>query len=116
MGNRAYIVVKTSDNPADTVSLYGHWAGDNNLTAVRSVLARTDRLGDIVHLTGQLFYEFAVVLGGFDGELGYGIEVGENIYDGDNPAVVVDADTGEYWYDGERYTEYARLSETKEMN
>lgn len=99
MGNRAVITIKSDEGE---ISLYGHWSGDDNLTAVRSVLARTDRIGNPSYLTAQLFHEFAVVRGGFDGGLGFGITIGD--IDGDwldVPTVIVNAETGEYCLEGE---------------
>lgn len=103
MGDRSHIVIRTS-NPADTITLYGHWAGTTNIDAVRSVMGRTKRVGDISYLTAELFYEFAVVEGkytgvGFDS---YGIWVGDD--DGawaDQPTVYVNAEDGTFDYEGE---------------
>lgn len=99
MGDRSVITIVSSEA---TVSLYGHWAGTTNLEAVRNVLARTDRIGDPSYLTAQLFYEFAVNLGGFDGNLGFGIFEGDD--DGmwlDNETITVNAETGDYWITGQ---------------
>jgi hypothetical protein len=107
MGDRSVITVVSQQG---TVSLYGHWAGETNLEAVRNVLSRTDRIGDPTYLTAQLFYEFAEVLGGYDGKLSYGIAAGE-MDEGwmDNPTVFVDAETGEYCLEGEEtQTEFVR--------
>lgn len=107
MGDRSIITVVGRDS---TVSLYGHWAGTTNLEAVRNVLARTERIGDPAYLTAQLFHEFAVVLGGYNGGLDYGIFAGDD--DGmwlDNKTVIVDAETGEYCFEGEEsMTEFAK--------
>jgi hypothetical protein len=114
MGNRAYIQVE-SKSLETPIILYGHWSGEDNLLAVRNVLARTGRIGDVTYLTAQLFYEFAVALGDYTGDLGFGIETGKlagsewaNV-----PSVFVNADTGEYTIDGdgEIYTEFAVASE-----
>jgi hypothetical protein len=114
MGNRAYIQVE-SKSLETPVIFYGHWSGEDNLTAVRDVLARTTRIGDASYLTAQIFYEFAVVLGGYTGDLGFGIETGNlsgsewtNV-----PSVIVNADTGEYTIDGdgEIYAEFAVANE-----
>ncbi len=104
MGNRSVIEI-TSDNLAMPISIYGHWSGQDNLTAVQSVLSASDaRLGDPAYLTAQLFHQFASVLGHYDGNLGFGIDVGSYDKDWlDNPSVYVNADTGDYTYDGTRY-------------
>ena len=111
MGNRAFIQVE-SQHLETPVVLYGHWAGESNLTAVRNVLARTDRIGDPNYLTAQIFYEFAVVLGDYDGNLGFGIDSGvltDSVWsDVDN--VYVNADTGEYRCGGTTYSEFVRAN------
>jgi hypothetical protein len=102
MGNRSNIVIRETASQKDNlVILYGHWAGDDNLTAVKNVLEKTDRIGDSIYLTAQIFHEFTS-LGGYDGGLGYGLWVGdiESIDEADNPAVIVDADTGAITYNG----------------
>lgn len=104
MGNRATIVINSTefDTP---ISLYGHWSGETNLTAVQNVIQRTDRIGDAQYLTAQLFYEFAINLGGYDGQLSFGIgayDAINDLYD-DVPTVYVNADTGEYECDGYHY-------------
>jgi len=95
MGDRSTIVV-TSETLDHPITLYGHSAGDSNLSAAERVLARTDRVGDPVYLVAQLFYEFAVSENNYDGNLGFGIATQSRI-DGDawNPTVIIDADTGE---------------------
>ena len=101
MGNRATIVVG-SKQFASPISLYGHWSGEDNLTAVEAVLTRTDRVGDPSYLTAQLFYEFAINLGSYDGNLSFGIGAWGSTDDGfwdDNLPVYVNADTGEYGTD-----------------
>jgi hypothetical protein len=106
MGDRSNIVIRETASQKDNfVILYGHWAGDDNLTAVRNVLEKTDRIGDSTYLTAQIFYEFTR-LGNYDGGLGFGLWVGdmESIDEDDNPAVIVDADTGAITYRGETYT------------
>jgi hypothetical protein len=102
MGNRAFIQV-TSESFPTPLHLYGHWSGEDNLEAVKNVLTRTDRIGDPTYLAAQLFHEFAVALGGYDGNLSFGIGVGE-IDESDwvnAPTVYVNADTGEVTVDGE---------------
>lgn len=92
MGDRSVIRIESERFP-EPISIYGHWSGRSNLEAVRRVLAKTDRVGDPSYLTAQLFYEFAVQLGGYKGELGFGIGFG---FEGDpeNEEVIINADTG----------------------
>lgn len=110
MGNRAHIVVQAKGQ--QDIVFYGHWSGDDNLTAVRNVLERTGRIGDTSYLTAQLFWEFAT-LGQYDGELGFGISTCEKFDEANEwtnvPTVFVDADTGEYTIEGETHKEFARL-------
>lgn len=106
MGDRSVIVITTGASYLDTVTLYGHNSGGDNLLAVQQVLGRAEaRVGDISYLTSQLFYEFAVTLGGYTGGLGFGIFAGhaEEAGDSNNPPVIVDADTGNYTYDGKTF-------------
>jgi hypothetical protein len=95
MGDRSSIIIssKRFDVP---ITLYGHWSGEDNLTAVQTVIERTDRVGDPMYLTAQIFHEFSQ-LGNYDGNLSFGIGAFTNTSDNsdDNPAVYVDADTGE---------------------
>lgn len=96
MGNRSNIVIRETETQQDNfLILYSHWGGDDNITAVENVLRKTDRVGDIAYLSAQIFYEFTQ-LGNYDGGLGYGVFVGgwESVDESDNPAVIVDADTG----------------------
>jgi hypothetical protein len=112
MGNRAYIQVE-SKSLETPVIFYGHWSGEENLTAVQNVLARTTRIGDASYLTAQIFYEFAIVLGAYNGELSFGIETGHlsgNEWN-DVPNVIVNADTGEYVVGDEIHTEFAVANE-----
>lgn len=110
MGSRAFIQIDSEqfDLP---VLLYGHYSGDDNLTAVRNVLGRTGRIGDPSYLTAQLFFEFALVLGQYDGELSFGISTGvlSEFAWQDVPAVYVNADTGEYRYEGVIYDEFTKF-------
>lgn len=110
MGDRSYIQV-TSESFPEPVIFYGHWSGEENLEAVKNVLARTDRIGDAPYLTAQIFYEFSVGLGSYDGSLGFGIWTGSLQADRweNADSVVVNADSGIYEYRGEVHTEYARL-------
>ena len=97
MGNRSNIVIRETETQTDNfLILYSHWGGDDNLIAVENVLKRTDRIGDSAYLSAQIFYEFTK-LGNYDGGLGYGMWVGgwESVDETDNPAVIVDADTGQ---------------------
>lgn len=108
MGNRAYIQID-SKNFETPIVFYGHWSGDDNLTAVRNVLARSKRIGDPSYLAAQIFFEFAT-LGNYDGELSFGIETG-HLSGGEwaNVAnVVVDADSGVYSWGNKVYTEFVQ--------
>jgi hypothetical protein len=107
MGNRAYIQVD-SQRFQTPIIFYGHWSGEDNLTAVQNVLARTARIGDASYLTAQLFHGFAMELGEYDGSLGFGIESGYLTGSewGDVPSVLVNADTGEYAIDGQVFSEF----------
>jgi hypothetical protein len=111
MGNRAYIQIE-SERFTSPVIFYGHWSGEDNLTAVQNVLARTARIGDPSYLTAELFYEFAVKLGSYDGSLSFGIETGHLTGQewGDVPSVIVNADTGEYVIDGVVISQFAEVS------
>jgi hypothetical protein len=113
MGNRSVIQINSTTLPYP-ISLYGHWAGEDNIIAVKNVITRTDRIGDANYLSAQLFYEFAVTLGGYDSNLGFGLHTG--VYDEawlDNPIVYVDADTGNYTYKGITYNQdHLRIEET----
>jgi hypothetical protein len=114
MGNRVIIQVQ-SEQFLTPINLYGHWAGEQGLTAVRNVLARTGRVGDPSYLTAQLFYEFAR-LGSYDGELSFGIDAfGSDIGDtNDNDNIYVNADDGSYWVgNGKPITEFADGSASK---
>ena len=98
MGNRSAIIIE-SERFITPITLYGHWSGSDNLTAVANVLGRTDRIGDPSYLTAQLFYEFAVGLGKYDGNLSFGIDAfGGTPQDItamlDIDAIVVNADKG----------------------
>lgn len=108
MGDRAFIQIDSRKFDVPII-LYGHWSGEDNLTAVRNVLERTDRIGDPSYLVAQLFYEFAVSLGQYDGQLSFGIDVGIIANDvwGDVDTVYVDADTGAYSVGGNVSTEFA---------
>lgn len=110
MGDRAYIQIE-SERLELPILLYGHYAGVTNLEAVKTVLARTSRIGDPSYLAAQIFYEFAIVQGNYDGELGFGLDTGvltDSVWV-DNPTVYLNADTGEYTYDGVSYDEYAKV-------
>ncbi|MFM5968494.1 MAG: hypothetical protein ACKOQ8_05615 [Micrococcales bacterium] len=104
MGDRSVIQIN-SDSFAYPISLYGHWAGEDNLRAVKIVLDQPEaRVGDASYLTAQLFFWFSTALGGYDGELGYGIDTGSHDPDWlDNPIVYINADTGDYTYEGITY-------------
>jgi hypothetical protein len=105
MGDRSSIYI-TSEGLPKPIQLYGHWTGSDNLVAVANVLNRTDRIGDPSYLTAQLFYEFAVIQGGYTGSLGFGINSVDVVdYTDDNPPIVVNADTGEVKYEDTHYTQ-----------
>lgn len=107
MGNRSLIIIRSASMPTNTeIRLYGHWAGDSNFQAVKNVVDRTDRIGDPDYLTAQLFHEFSVEFGAYDGTLGYGISIAEQgSSEGwiDSPSVIVNADFGHYEYEGHTY-------------
>jgi hypothetical protein len=113
MGNRAFIQIE-SRNLEMPIILYGHWSGEDNLTAVRNVLDRTGRIGDPSYLVAQIFYEFAIVLGQYDGELSFGIDCGHlgGAEWADTPNVYVNADTGEYTYQDVVCSEFAIKTNT----
>jgi hypothetical protein len=95
MGNRSNIVIE-SKSFVSPISLYGHWSGADNITAVEKVLSTTDRVGDPSYLTAQLFHEFSKVLGNYDGKLSFGIDTYGYGTEGcdDNQVIFVNADTG----------------------
>jgi hypothetical protein len=99
MGDRAYIQIN-SEQFAEPIIFYGHWAGEQNLEAVKNVLMRTSRIGDAPYLAAQLFHEFSARLGSYNGDTGFGIMSGELASDRweNAPAVIVNADTGVYEY------------------
>lgn len=102
MGDRSAIVIY-SKRYKTPITLYGHWSGEQNIEAVKNVLARTDRVGDPSYLTAQIFYEFAIRLGSYDGNLSFGIDAfGADGVDNamDNPTIFVDADTGRFSTNG----------------
>ena len=108
MGNRAYIQIDSKQLQTPII-FYGHWSGDDNLTAVKNVLGRTTRIGDPTYLAAQIFYEFAT-LGNYDGELSFGIDTG-HLAGGeiaDAPSVIVDADNGVYSIGDNVYTEFVQ--------
>jgi hypothetical protein len=111
LGNRSLIIIRSSDFGTNEIRLYGHWSGADNIEAVRNVLARTDRVGDASYLVAQLFHEFSVTLGAYEGGLGYGISLASSWDDEgwiDNDTVIVDADTGNYTYGDEGTVKYER--------
>lgn len=104
MGDRSSIYI-TNDTDDSVIRIYGHWSGDHNAKAVATLLNKTDRVGDPMYLTAQMFYEFAIIQGGYTGGLGFGIGSATYIdYTEDNPAIVVNADTGEVKYEDTTYT------------
>ena len=95
MGDRSAIVIH-SERYKTPITFYGHWSGEQNIEAVKNVLARTGRVGDPSYLTAQIFWEFAK-LGNYDGEYSFGIDTfGVDGVDSlmDNPTIYVNADTG----------------------
>ncbi len=112
MGDRSVIQVNSATLP-HPISLYGHWAGEDNLIAVKNVISSA-RLNDPAYLAAQLWCEFAVKLGNYDGKSGFGIDT--SVYDEawlDNPIVYVDADNGTYTYKGITYNhKHLRIEET----
>ena len=99
MGDRSAIVIH-SEQYKTPITFYGHWSGEQNIEAVKNVLARTGRVGDPSYLTAQIFYEFAIVLGRYDGSLSFGIDTFGSVEDldgsMDNDTIYVNADTGEF--------------------
>jgi hypothetical protein len=100
MGDRSAIIIE-STRFQTPIAIYGHWSGTDNVLAVQNVLERTGRVGDPSYLTAQLFYEFAVKLGDYDGELSFGIDAFGGTPDEvdkwlDNATVIINADTGEW--------------------
>jgi hypothetical protein len=108
MGNRSYIQIDSKQLQTPII-FYGHWSGDDNLTAVKNVLARTTRIGDPTYLAAQIFFEFAT-LGNYDGELSFGIDTGHLAGEewANVPNVVVDADSGLYSLGDKVYTEFVQ--------
>jgi hypothetical protein len=96
MGDRSYIVIE-SESFQTPVTFYGHSSGTNNVVAVENVLARTGRIGDAMYLTAQIFNEFAINLGKYNGETSFGIDACGYL-DGNewanNDTIYVNADTG----------------------
>ena len=111
MGNRSVITIK-SDSLPYPIHFYGHWSGTDNLAAVQAVLSSGNaRIGDASYLAAQIFSSFALEFGGYDGNLGFGIDTGEFDEEWlDNPTVYVDADNGDYTYQD---ITYDRFGETK---
>jgi len=105
MGDRSRIIVK-SESFIEPIHLYGHWSGRDNLSAVATVLSKTDRIGDPSYLTAQLFYEFAVFQNSYDGNLGFGISVqtADDYLGDDNPPIIIFAEIGAVAYDDYFYT------------
>lgn len=102
MGDRSAIVIHSKQFKTP-ITLYGHWSGEQNIEAVKNVLARTTRVGDPSYLTAQIFYEFSTRLGSYDGDLSFGIDTFGTDNLGiamDNPTIYVDADTGRFSTDG----------------
>ena len=107
MGNRAWIEV-SAEQFETPISFYGHWSGEDNLTAVRKTLEISTRIGDVSYLTAQIFYNFTQ-LGRYTGDTGFGIFSGVSPATDDVDTVYVNADTGAYTYQGITYDEYTRV-------
>jgi len=105
MGNRAWIEV-SAEQFETPVSFYGHWSGEDNLTAVVKTLESSTRIGDVSYLTAQIFYHYTQ-LGGYTGDTGFGIYVGVAPTVDDVYTVYVNADTGEYTYQCVTHREFA---------
>ena len=104
MGDRSSIYI-TNNTDDSVIRIYGHWSGEDNAKAVATLLNKTDRVGDPMYLTAQMFYEFAVIQGGYTGSLGFGISSATYIdYTEDNEPIVINADTGEVKYQDTQYT------------
>jgi hypothetical protein len=73
-------------------------------------LARTDRIGDPNYLAAQLFYEFAIALGNYDGNLSFGIDATGAPAESYNKTVYVDLDNGTYTYDDVVYDRYGNVT------
>jgi hypothetical protein len=117
MGDRASVFI-TSESMPNPIELYGQWAGLDGVRAIANVLERTGRIGDHSYLTAQVFYEFAIILGDYTGNLGYGIRSSSNTENGwnDNPDITLNADTGSVWYKGKIYTrtEFIEFAKVKD--
>lgn len=99
MGARSHIVIESAGTVP--VILYGHWAGERNLEAVKEAEQAGARMqGDPEYLTASLFHFFAK---DHNGVTGYGIsashEIQPNELDCNYSPVYVNADTGEYRLD-----------------
>ena len=115
MGDRSSIYI-TSKNLPKPIQIYGHWSGEDNAKATAIVLSKTSRLGDHAYLTAQLFYQFAIVQGGYTGELGFGISsVNDLTNSDDHPAIYLNADNGEIEYGGMDYTKTEFVEEFGEL-
>jgi len=115
MGDRSSIYI-TSEGLPKPIQLYGHWAGSDNAVAVATVLNKTDRIGDPSYLTAQLFYEFAIVQGGYTGDIDFGINSVDVVdYTDDNEPIVVNADTGEVQYENTHYTQEDFVKQFSEL-
>ena len=104
MGDRSSIYI-ISEDLASPIQLYGHYSGDDNAVAVATVLKNTSRLGNADYFTAELFYQFAVIQGGYTGSSGFGIGSANVVNPtDDNEPIVVNADTGEVKYEDTQYT------------
>lgn len=115
MGDRSSIYITSKDLPKP-IRIYGHWSGDDNITATAIVLEKTKRLGDPMYLTAQLFYQFAIIQGGYKGDISYGIESVDTLSNSDdNPPLYFNADNGEIELGGMDYTKTEFLEEFGEV-
>ena len=115
MGDRSsiYIISKGFPKP---IQIYGHYGSDDNATATAIVLSKTTRLGDAWYLTGQLFYQFAIVQGGYVGDGSFGIGSVDTLSNSDdNPPIYLNADNGEVEYGGMDYTKTEFVEEFGEL-
>ena len=103
MANRSLIVIRSKEFGDNEIRFCGHHSGADNFKAVQNVMARTVRVGDPSYLTAQLFHEFSVKLGAYDGEMSFGIQLAQTGSDEgqiDTPTVYLNCDFGYYEFEG----------------
>lgn len=116
MGDRSSIYITSKGFPKP-IQIYGHWGSDDNARATAIVLDKTTRLGDAWYLTAQLFYQFAIVQGGYVGEDKFGIGSVDTLSNSDeNPPIYLNADNGEVEYGGMDYTKTEFVEEFGELS